>query len=60
MNSIKYSLDDFELYKCAREFRKRIYDLLKALPDCKKYCLVQQMRRAALSVSNNIAKGHGR
>jgi four helix bundle protein len=55
-----YSLDKFELYKLARKFRKNIYSLVKKLPVEEKYCLAPQMRKAALSVSNNIAEGHGR
>ena len=55
-----FGLDDFELYKEAREFRKLIYRLLKSLPAEEKYALGAQMRRAAISVSNNIAEGHGR
>jgi four helix bundle protein len=55
-----YKLDDFELYRLAREFRKKIYRVVRGLPPEEKYCLGTQMRRAALSVSNNIAEGHGR
>jgi four helix bundle protein len=60
MEEGRFRLDDFELYKVAREFRKRVYRLLKQLPPEEKYALGNQMRRAALSVSNNIAEGHGR
>jgi four helix bundle protein len=60
MDESLYKLDDFELYKIAREFRKRAYRLLKQLPPEEKYALANQMRRAALSVTNNIAEGHGR
>src|SRR5260370_1084130 len=60
MEDGRFKLDDFELYKTAREFRKRAYRLLKQLPPEEKYALASQMRRAALSVSNNIAEGHGR
>jgi four helix bundle protein len=56
----QFDLDDFELYNAARRFRKRTYLLIKQLPPDEKYCLGTQMRRAALSVSNNIAEGHGR
>lgn len=56
----RYKLDDFELYRVARAFRKRVYVLLKQLPSEEKYALETQMRRAGLSVSNNIAEGHGR
>jgi len=60
MEEARFQLDDFELYKIAREFRKRAYRLLKQLPPVEKYALANQMRRAALSVTNNIAEGHGR
>ena len=60
MEPSKYRLDDFQLYQVARDFRKKIYRLAKRIPDCEKYCLNPQMRRAALSVTNNIAEGHGR
>ena len=60
MEEGRYKLDDFELYKVARAFRKRAYSLLKQLPLEDKYSLAVQMRRASVSVTNNIAEGHGR
>ena len=60
MENGHFRLDDFELYKIAREFRKRTYRLVKQLPAEEKYALASQMRRAAVSVTNNIAEGHGR
>ncbi|HEY2828240.1 MAG TPA: four helix bundle protein [Pirellulales bacterium] len=56
----RFGLDTFELYNCAREFRKNIYKLIRVIHPAERYCLVPQMRRAAISISNNIAEGHGR
>jgi four helix bundle protein len=56
----RFRLDDFELYKSARAFRKKVYRVVEQLPAAEKYCLDRQMRRAAVSVTNNIAEGHGR
>ena len=54
------SFEDLEVYKAAREFRKKIYKLIKGLPPEEKYNLTGQMRRASLSLTNNLAEGHGR
>ena len=54
------SFEDLEVYKSARIYRKKIYNLIKGLPNEEKYILAGQMRRAALSLTNNIAEGHGR
>ena len=60
MDDTRYKLDNFELYCIARQFRKRVYQLIKQLPPEERYCLKQQRRRAAVSITNNIAEGHGR
>ena len=54
------SFEDLEAYKAAREFRKKIYKLIKGLPPEEKHNLAGQMRRASLSLTNNIGEGHGR
>lgn len=56
----RLGLDDFELYQAAREFRRKTYQLIRQLPPSERFCLDPQMRRAAVSVTNNIAEGHGR
>lgn len=54
------SFEELEVYKAAREFRKKIYRLIKKLPEEEIYNLAGQMRRGALSLTNNIGEGHGR
>ena len=54
------TFEDLEVYKKAREFRKRMYAVARGLPDLEKYELGRQIRRASVSLTNNIAEGHGR
>jgi four helix bundle protein len=54
------TFEDLEAYKSAREFRKAMYAVGRRLPDFEKFELSSQIRRAAVSLTNNIAEGHGR
>ena len=51
---------DLEVWKAARELRSEIYKVAKTLPDIEKFGLAGQLRRAASSVTANIAEGFGR
>ena len=54
------TFEDLEVYQVARDFRKKMYAVTRGLPDFEKYDLGSQIRRAAISLTNNIAEGHGR
>ncbi|SRR5713101_7312202 len=54
------TFEDLEVYKAAREFRKSMYAMPRRLPDFEKYDLASQIRRASVSLTNNMAEGHGR
>lgn len=57
---ISITFENLELYTVAREFRKGMYRVAKNLPEIEKFGLASQIRRAAVSLTNNIAEGHGR
>jgi four helix bundle protein len=54
------TFEDLEVYQVAREFRKAMYRVGRRLPETEKFALASQIRRAAVSLTNNIAEGHGR
>jgi four helix bundle protein len=54
------TFEDLEVYKVAREFRRMMYAVSRRLPEFEKYDLGRQIRRASVSLTNNMAEGHGR
>ena len=54
------SFRNLEAYKEGKELVKEVYRLLKKFPKEEQYALCDQLRRAAVSITSNIAEGNGR
>jgi four helix bundle protein len=55
-----YSFERLEVWQKARELTKEIYLLTSKFPEEEKYSLTNQIRRAIISVSSNLAEGSSR
>jgi len=51
---------DLQVWRLARELRKLSYSLIYGFPSEERYVLSSQLRRAAISITANIAEGFGR
>lgn len=51
---------DLDVWQVARDLRTEMYKVARSLPDFEKFALATQIRRAASSVTANIAEGFGR
>ena len=54
------SFETLEFYQDSLKLLKAAYRLADSLPDCERYNLSDQLRRAACSIVLNIAEGYGR
>jgi four helix bundle protein len=54
------SYRDLKVWQEAMELVVRIYSVTADFPSTERYGIVQQMRRAAVSIPSNIAEGYGR
>lgn len=55
-----YSFEKLNFWTQLRDLVKTIYTITRLYPEDEKYGLISQMRRAAISVSSNIAEGTSR
>ena len=61
MNASSFkSYRDLEVWQLAMALAKQIYTITAAFPSDERFGLVNQMRRAAVSIPSNIAEGHAR
>lgn len=57
---ILFSFENLEVFKKARKLIKDVYLLQNIFPKEEKYALGDQIRRAATSITANLAEGSGR
>lgn len=55
-----FRFEKFEVWKQSVDFADLIYTLTRGFPRDEQFGLTSQMRRAAVSVSSNIAEGSSR
>jgi four helix bundle protein len=55
-----FRFERLEVWRMAVELADRVYGLTKTFPSDERFGLTNQLRRAAVSISSNIAEGSGR
>ena len=55
-----FRFENLEVWKLAKDFASEIYTITRRFPADEKFGMVSQLRRAAISVSMNIAEGSDR
>ncbi len=55
-----YSFEKLEVWQLSRQLVRKIYDTTSSFPKDEQFGLTNQLRRASVSVSSNIAEGSGR
>ena len=57
---MKFGFEDLEVWQLALEVIDKMYEIADKFPPMELYNLTSQVRRAAISISLNIAEGSGR
>ena len=55
-----YSFEKLEVWKESIKLVKSIYDLTKGFPESERFGLINQLRRASVSIASNLAEGTSR
>lgn len=55
-----FGFEKLEAWKLAIEYAGRVYDVTERFPNDERFGLTNQLRRAAVSISANVAEGSGR
>lgn len=59
MNEV-FAFEQLDVYKVARAYVRNIYSLSEKFPQKENFALTSQIRRAAVSITSNIAEGTSR
>jgi len=59
METKQFRFEDLEIWRRAADVTLRLFDMADALDSARKYRFAEQLRSAALSMTNNIAEGSG-
>ena len=54
-----FRFESLNIWKDAIEYANELYEIAKKFPTEEKFALTDQLKRAAVSISNNIAEGSG-
>ena len=54
-----FRFEQLEIWKSSIEYANKLYDIAKLFPKEEVFALSDQLRRSAISISNNIAEGSG-
>ncbi len=55
-----FNFEKLDVWQKAIEFADLVYTVTRNFPDAEKFGLTNQMRRAAVSISSNVAEGSSR
>ena len=55
-----FNFEKLEVWQEAINFADLVYDVTRAFPEAERFGLTNQMRRAAVSISSNLAEGSSR
>ena len=55
-----FAFEELEVYQIARQYVKNVYLLSEAFPAKEDFALTSQVRRAAVSITSNLAEGTSR
>lgn len=57
IDNYRFNFEKLEVWKSSIVFAKNVYEIVNKFPIEERYGLMSQMKRAAISISSNIAEG---